>query len=254
MMNLPAALLGPSLVAFETRSRTLGVSFGDKFTVVMQYVLIKEGPEKVGDAAAAAAADNHDDDDKGDDDVVVSVVGVSGDAAIVFVEITRRRYCSPVFGVRLYASMLSVFLKPVSFSPSLHRDDFQHHLTHLSPINAAVQYQRSKEQPRSRCAAFVVAAETRRHLSSTNPPPPFKPAFPVPRTRTHARAPPQCRLQTSSETVFSDKVMSLVQNQIVSAVTKVSKENNNHLLSLIEDAIAGKGAGGGRGRAARRQV
>ena len=39
---------GPSLMAYEERNRTPGVSFGDKFVVAVQFVLIKEGPEKVG--------------------------------------------------------------------------------------------------------------------------------------------------------------------------------------------------------------
>lgn len=53
--------------------------------------------------------------------------------------------------------------------------------------------------------------------------------------------------------MFSDKVMAFVQNQIVSAVTRVSKENHNHLLGLVEDAISGKSYGG-RGRKAGRKV
>ncbi|CAN0526573.1 unnamed protein product, partial [Ectocarpus sp. 12 AP-2014] len=36
---------GPSFLAFETRTQTPGVAYGDKFTVVNQYVLTKEGPE-----------------------------------------------------------------------------------------------------------------------------------------------------------------------------------------------------------------
>ena len=34
-------------MAYEARSRTPGVSFGDKFLVAHQYVLTKEGPEQV---------------------------------------------------------------------------------------------------------------------------------------------------------------------------------------------------------------
>lgn len=34
-------------MAYETRTRTPVVSFGDKFLVANQYVLIKEGPEQV---------------------------------------------------------------------------------------------------------------------------------------------------------------------------------------------------------------
>lgn len=44
--------------------------------------------------------------------------------------------------------------------------------------------------------------------------------------------------------MFNDKVMAVVQNQIVSAVTRVSKEHHNQLLGLIEDAISGMGRGG----------
>eukprot|EP00752_Nemacystus_decipiens_P010484 g9341.t1 len=63
--------------------------------------------------------------------------------------------------------------------------------------------------------------------------------------------PDQCRLQTSSSTVFSDKVMAFVHNQIVSAVARVSKENHNQLVGLIEDAISGKGGGGKGSKTAR---
>lgn len=38
---------GPSLMAYEERNRTPGVSFGDKFVVAVQFVVIKEGPDKV---------------------------------------------------------------------------------------------------------------------------------------------------------------------------------------------------------------
>lgn len=66
--------------------------------------------------------------------------------------------------------------------------------------------------------------------------------------------PEKCRLQSSSEAVFSDKIMSFVQGQIVTAVAKVTKENHGHMLALIEDAISGKGPGAGssaRGRKVR---
>lgn len=53
--------------------------------------------------------------------------------------------------------------------------------------------------------------------------------------------------------MFSDKVMAFVHNQIVSAVARVSKENHNQLVGLIEDAISGKG-GGGRGAKTGRKV
>ena len=53
--------------------------------------------------------------------------------------------------------------------------------------------------------------------------------------------------------MFNDKVMAFVQNQIVSAVARVSRENHNQLLGLIEDAISGK-SGGGRGTKTRRKV
>ena len=43
---------GPSLMAYEERNRTPGVSFGDKFVVAVQFVLIKEGPDKVGGKCA----------------------------------------------------------------------------------------------------------------------------------------------------------------------------------------------------------
>ncbi|CAM9450974.1 unnamed protein product, partial [Ectocarpus sp. 6 AP-2014] len=65
--------------------------------------------------------------------------------------------------------------------------------------------------------------------------------------------PEACRLQSSSQTDFSDKIMGFVHNQIVAAVAKVSKENHGHLQSLIEDAISGKG-GSGAGRKSRRKV
>lgn len=41
------SLEGPSAMSYESRVRTPAVPFGDKFEVVTQYGLVKEGPEKV---------------------------------------------------------------------------------------------------------------------------------------------------------------------------------------------------------------
>lgn len=49
--------------------------------------------------------------------------------------------------------------------------------------------------------------------------------------------------------------MSLIQGQIVAAVSKVSTESYQQLLELIEDAISGKGAGqNGAGLSGRRKT
>ena len=57
--------------------------------------------------------------------------------------------------------------------------------------------------------------------------------------------PGRCRLETSAEAVFSEKIMGFVQGKIMTAVTKVTKENHAHMLALIEEVISGNGPGAG---------
>lgn len=71
----------------------------------------------------------------------------------------------------------------------------------------------------------------------------FTPPHPTP--PHFASLPEKCRLSISSEAVLSDKINRLIQGQIVSAVSKVSKENYQKLLGLIEDALSGAGPSGG---------
>lgn len=44
---VPLREAGPSFMSYEERNRTPGVAFGDKFVVVVQFSLTKEGPNKV---------------------------------------------------------------------------------------------------------------------------------------------------------------------------------------------------------------
>lgn len=92
------------------------------------------------------------------------------------------------------------------------------------------------------------------HLSSGSlscSPSAFIVCLPFPFTpRAHPQNPSgQCRLRLSATTEFNDKIMSLIQGQIVSAVGKVSKENHLTLLGMIQDALHGRSGGGGNRRA-----